>query len=221
MYGLRTWWVDAVGTTALRLHVSWVWMVVGALGGIVAAVVCIYFTLRRLGRASTRSLLAGAIQTEDFPRKGAKAQSKISGGRRSELGAFASLRGKILSLILNAYRHSRCCCGALQLIPRTAAFFGGGVILLIAGVSFISAWLKRKQRKANRRRRLVVHRAPGLSQRHLSPRSHRALHHLNRRRRIHHRRRRFIPPLRIRSHRSEVRHRRFPSARGIIAASGP
>jgi hypothetical protein len=26
-YGLRTWWVDAVGTTDLRLHVSWVWLV--------------------------------------------------------------------------------------------------------------------------------------------------------------------------------------------------
>ncbi|HET7288692.1 MAG TPA: FtsX-like permease family protein, partial [Pyrinomonadaceae bacterium] len=70
MYGLRTWWVGAVGTTALTLHVSWVWMVVGALGGVAAAVVCIFVTLRRLGRASTRSLLAGSL--EDFSRKGAK-----------------------------------------------------------------------------------------------------------------------------------------------------
>ncbi len=23
MYGLRTWWIDAVGTTQLRLHVDW------------------------------------------------------------------------------------------------------------------------------------------------------------------------------------------------------
>ena len=37
MYGLRTWWVGAVGTTALTLHISWVWMVVGALGGLAAA----------------------------------------------------------------------------------------------------------------------------------------------------------------------------------------
>src|SRR6185295_19588689 len=58
MHGLRTWWVDAVGTTALTLHVSWKWMVLGALGGIAAAIICIFFTLRRLGRSSTRSLLA-------------------------------------------------------------------------------------------------------------------------------------------------------------------
>jgi putative ABC transport system permease protein len=148
MYGLRTWWVDAVGTTALTLHVSWMWMVVGALGGVLAAVVCIYFTLRRLGRSSTRSLLAGAIQTEDFSRKGAKAQRKTSGSRRSDLGAFAPLREKFLPLILTFLGIALLAAGALQLIPRTAAFFGGGVILLVAGVSFISAWLKRKNRKA-------------------------------------------------------------------------
>jgi putative ABC transport system permease protein len=147
MYGLRTWWVDAVGTTALRLHVSWVWMVVGALGGIVSAVLCIFFTLRKLGKASTRSLLSGVIQTEDFARKGAKAQSKTSGSRGSELSAFAPLRAKLLPLILAVLGLSLLLLGAFQLIPRAAAFFGGGVILLIAGVTFISAWLKSPTRK--------------------------------------------------------------------------
>ena len=36
--------------------------------------------------------------------------------------------------------------GAFQLIPRVAAFFGGGVILLVAGVLFLSSWLKRSKR---------------------------------------------------------------------------
>src|SRR6185436_17719235 len=39
MHGLRTWWVDAVGTTSLTLHVSWTWLVIGAISGVVAAVV--------------------------------------------------------------------------------------------------------------------------------------------------------------------------------------
>ena len=56
MHGLRTWWVDAVGTTDLQLHVSWVWLVVGALGGVLAAVVCIFFTLRRLGQTLEMSM---------------------------------------------------------------------------------------------------------------------------------------------------------------------
>ncbi len=149
MYGLRTWWVDAVGTTALRLHVSWVWLVVGALGGVLAAVVCIYFTLRRLGRASARSLLAGSIQAENLPRKGAEAQSsdlRQPGG--SDLGAFAPLRAKLLPLLLALVGITLLVAGAFQLIPRSAAFFGGGVVLLIAGVTFISAWLKAPSRKA-------------------------------------------------------------------------
>jgi len=137
MHGLRTWWVDAVGTTSLTLHVSWLWMVVGAVGGVVAAVVCIFFTLRRLGRSSTRSLLSGSIaRGEEFPRKGAKAQ------RKAFLGAFAALRG----ITLTALGALLLIAGTLKLIPQAGAFFGGGGVLLIAAVSFISSWLKHKER---------------------------------------------------------------------------
>ena len=37
MHGLRTWWVDAVGTTALTLHLTTQSLAAGALGGILAA----------------------------------------------------------------------------------------------------------------------------------------------------------------------------------------
>ena len=127
MHGLRTWWVDAVGTTSLTLHVSWLWMVVGALGGVVASVVCIFFTLRKLGRSSTRSLLAGHVES---PRKGAKTP------RKNLLGLASAVIGIALLIA-----------GAVNLIPQVAGFFGGGVVLLIAAVSFLSRWLKRKERK--------------------------------------------------------------------------
>ena len=138
MYGLRTWWVSAVGTTALTLHISWVSLVIGVVGGVVAAVVCIYFTLWRLGRSSTRSLLTGSI--EDFSRHGATAQRKFF---RS---AVAPLREKFLGPIFTLIGIVLLIAGALQLIPRVAAFFGGGVILLVAGVFFLSGWLKRSKR---------------------------------------------------------------------------
>jgi ABC-type lipoprotein release transport system permease subunit len=138
MYGLRTWWVGAVGTTALTLHVSWVWMVVGALGGVAAAVVCIFVTLRRLGRSSTRSLLAGSL--EDVSRKGAKTQ------RKAFLGGFAPLREIFFAFVLTLAGLFLLIAGAVQAIPRVAAFFGGGVILLIAGVLYLSSWLKRSKR---------------------------------------------------------------------------
>jgi ABC-type antimicrobial peptide transport system permease subunit len=129
MHGLRTWWVDAVGTTSLTLHVSWLWMAAGAVGGVVAAVVCIFFTLRRLGRSSTRGLLSGSLTQEEF-RKSTKAH------RRAFLSSALTAIGVLLLIA-----------GAIRLIPQAGAFFGGGVVLLIAAVSFISSWLKRKEGK--------------------------------------------------------------------------
>ena len=60
MLGLRTWWVDAVGTTALTLHVDPISLVAGALAVVAIAVASIWWSLRALATASTRSLLVGA-----------------------------------------------------------------------------------------------------------------------------------------------------------------
>ena len=139
MHGLRTWWVGAVGTTSLTLHVSWLSMIVGALGGVAAAVVCIFFTLRRLGRSSTRSLLAGIL--DDVSRKGAKTQRRF-------LGAFAPLRATFLAIASTIIGISLLIAGSFQLIPQVGAFFGGGVLLLVAAVSYVSTWLRRRHRKA-------------------------------------------------------------------------
>ncbi len=144
MYGLRTWWVGAVGTTDLRLHVSWLWLVVGAVGGVLASVVCIFVTLRRLGRASTKSLLMGSLLEDDFSRKDAKTQRRLKsfGSALRLLSVFAPLREIFLSIAGIALL----VLGALQLIPQAAGFFGGGVVLLVAAVWFISRWLKRPSR---------------------------------------------------------------------------
>jgi ABC-type antimicrobial peptide transport system permease subunit len=138
MHGLRTWWVDAVGTTALTLHISWLWLVIGAVGGVATAVVCIFFTLRRLGRSSTRSLLMGTL--EGVSHKGAKAQGITF------LGTFTSLRETFLGFVFTTIGAGLLIAGAFAFIPRVAAFFGGGVILLVAGVLYLSSWLKRSNK---------------------------------------------------------------------------
>ena len=66
MYGLRSWWVDAVGTTALTLHVSPASLVGGAIGGVIAAVGCIWWTLRALSGISERSLLMGTLDNSQL-----------------------------------------------------------------------------------------------------------------------------------------------------------
>jgi putative ABC transport system permease protein len=132
MYGLRTWWVDAVGTTSLTLHISWQSLVFGALGGVVAAVICIFLTLRRIGRRSTRSLLSGATDNTD----------KIRGSKSYVF--LIAIAATLISVALLV-------AGGLKLIPQVAGFFGGGVMLLVAGVCFLSVWL-RKQPGATIRR---------------------------------------------------------------------
>src|SRR5690606_22613131 len=59
--GLRTVWVDAVGTEDLTLHVSGLSLLAGGAGGVAAAVACIWLTLGTMGRVSERSLLAGQL----------------------------------------------------------------------------------------------------------------------------------------------------------------
>lgn len=131
MYGLRTWWVDAVGTTSLVLHISWLWMAIGAVGGVLAAVICIYFTLRRLGRSSTRSLLAGSLT-----------RPRITADKRG--------RAFLLAVVFSVAGASLLVAGFAGIIPQIAAFFGGGVVLLVAGICYLSAWLGRRELKAIR-----------------------------------------------------------------------
>ncbi|HYN84324.1 MAG TPA: ABC transporter permease, partial [Pyrinomonadaceae bacterium] len=80
MAALRTWWVGAVGTTMLELHVSPASLAAGALGGIVAALACIVWTLRRLAPASPRSLLAGVWEAGRKKGKGKKGETAAARG---------------------------------------------------------------------------------------------------------------------------------------------
>ena len=54
MLGLRTWWVGAVGTTALRLQPDALTLAVGAVAGFVTALGVILLMLRQAGRAPCR-----------------------------------------------------------------------------------------------------------------------------------------------------------------------
>jgi putative ABC transport system permease protein len=127
MLGLRTWWVDAVGTTMLRLQVSPQSLLIGALGGTIAAIVCILWTLKRVGRASSRSLLAGTMETQAI----AKARPA-----RFYIAISLTLLG-ILLLVL----------AALKVIGQLPGFFGGGTLMLVALLCFQSVWLRQTRRK--------------------------------------------------------------------------
>jgi ABC-type lipoprotein release transport system permease subunit len=137
MAGLRTWWVGATGTTQLSLHVSPTSLVVGGAGGMLAALCCVIWTLKRLSPASPRSLLTGERGKE----RGEGRKDKIRERLLFRLSPFAlplfpGLLG--LALLLAA---------AFGVIGQVAGFFGGGTLLLVALLCWQAAWLRRDRRK--------------------------------------------------------------------------
>lgn len=128
MFGLRTWWVDAVGTNALKLHLSTQSILIGASGGIIAALVCVALTLRNLKRQSTRSLLAGSISNAQSTKGG---RSRFITSLR--LAVLFTIAGVLL--LLSA---------AFDLVGQVAGFFGSGTLFLVALLCYQSSWFRRR-----------------------------------------------------------------------------
>ncbi|MBA3255137.1 MAG: ABC transporter permease [Pyrinomonadaceae bacterium] len=164
MTGLSTWWVEAVGTTMLKLHVAPLSLLLGAVGGVVAALVCIVWTLRRLGRASSRSLLMGTLGDEATGRSGDTATllqgegSTTSPGHPSALSPrlpiapsprrpFSLSPRLLIALVLTLLGLVLLLLASFQVIGQTAGFFGGGLLLLAAVLCYQSAWLRRNRGK--------------------------------------------------------------------------
>jgi ABC-type lipoprotein release transport system permease subunit len=120
VFGLRTWWIGAVGTRLISLHPSVASLAIGALAGIVTGLATIAFALRKLEPVTPRGLLAGE-------------QKRHSAKRPLIGGTIAAL----LAIVLLAS-------ALLRALDQTAAFFGAGTLLLIAALAFQSAALNRR-----------------------------------------------------------------------------
>jgi putative ABC transport system permease protein len=138
MIGLRTWWSGAVGTTALVLHVSPVSLAAGAAGALIAAIVCIWWTLGSLSRISERSLLAGDITAD-------RVDSRSSSRLHAYTPRTASIVGAIGFGLLGATLMAISLSGT---ISPTAAFFGAGTSLLVACLCGVAAGLRRPLRSS-------------------------------------------------------------------------
>jgi ABC-type lipoprotein release transport system permease subunit len=115
LYGLRTWWVDAVGTRLLTLHATPTPLLWGAVGGAGIGLGAIALTLRRLQNGTPRGLVAGE-QTD---------------ARRRIPEAIITA---VLALVLMAV-------SAMGKLDQTTGFFAAGGLLLIAALLFQWAWL--------------------------------------------------------------------------------
>ena len=124
MYGLRTWWQDAVTTRSLTLHIAPVSLLTGAAAALVAAMLCICWTLRDLSKVTERSLLAGEL----------KLKLKVeAGSRASAVSSVAFITLGVLLIIAST----------AGVVDRTGAFFGAGSALLIACLCLAASTLRR------------------------------------------------------------------------------
>ena len=122
--GLRTWWVDAVGTTALRLHVVTLTLMSGFVSGVVIAMLAVAWAARRLRRAEPVRLLSGGWGGDE--------------AARPRSPRFAIL----LTVVGIGVGAAMLAAGAVGLVTPQAAFFGGASLLLLGSLSAV-AWALR------------------------------------------------------------------------------
>jgi putative ABC transport system permease protein len=142
MFGLRTWWVGAVGTTLLELRVTPQSLLIGALSGILTALVCVWWTLRSLRGSSPRSLLSGSI--EDVRSSGVRSTAF----RRLFLFRKLPPKGGTTSaIIFGSLGVALLVAAASKVIGQVGGFFGAGTSLLIAILFFWSSWLRSDKKR--------------------------------------------------------------------------
>jgi ABC-type lipoprotein release transport system permease subunit len=125
VYGLKTWWIGAVGTQLLEVHVSPLSLGIGAAGGVLAAVLCVVVSLHAVARVSPRTLLTA--QALD---------ATTADARRSR-------RSRRLALLLAVAAAAQVIVGLVSPY-QAAAFFGAGAALLVASLLMLAAWLRRQ-----------------------------------------------------------------------------
>ncbi len=132
MYGLGTWWVGATGTSDLSLHISVFSLAIGGVGGLSASFLTILWTLRRVARASARSLLhgdSGSLETSN----------RLPATKKLRIAFSAAIFFFGMGLVLIALT-------LLNVINDVLGFFGGGVSLLIALLCYEWASLNKIRR---------------------------------------------------------------------------
>ncbi len=120
LLGLQTWWLGAVVTPFLRLHVAPQSLAIGWAGGVAIAFLAILRSARRVGRTPPRQLLAGQTSHENLG----------LGIRRGHVEPVAwGVLAAALALGLFAAR--------LGEEARAGAFFGAGAMVLLGALVLI------------------------------------------------------------------------------------
>jgi putative ABC transport system permease protein len=123
LYGLRTWWNGAVGTTSLYLHVAPMTLAYGYVGSLFVAFFAILWAVWRVGRSSAAGLLAGGWGNAIHTRRSGRI-----------------LRALGLGFVLIALAIFAWAAFAKQIASE--AFLGGGTMLLLGCLFWLGGTLR-------------------------------------------------------------------------------
>ena len=128
MLGLRTWWLPAVGTSRLELHVTPVALGAGYVGSLLVVLLTVFLAVRKAGRTQTPQLLRGQV-----------ADRTSRTGRRAKLTAWIMLAVAASGLAYGVLSGS---------LDNPAIFWLVGPSLLVGLLSFFAVWIDRPQESA-------------------------------------------------------------------------
>ncbi|HVG09035.1 MAG TPA: ABC transporter permease [Thermoanaerobaculia bacterium] len=119
MAGLRSWWLPAVGTPHLFLHVSPASLAMGWAASVATVLLAVAWTVRRLSKLPAPALLAGSTAMQA---KGGRLARRLAPGAALVAAALLALSWKTSS---------------------PALWMGIGSSLLVCGLALVSLWLRR------------------------------------------------------------------------------
>lgn len=135
VYGLKTWWNKAIGTSFLDVHLYPASLATGFAISVIVTSLAVWWAMRQLRTLSTRDLLAGATE------EALSEEKQRQRGQRSRNIGLSSIALSLLLVVLVI----------VGLIPNSEAFGGlswrvvtffiVGMALLTAALTFLSAWL--------------------------------------------------------------------------------
>ncbi|HET6425756.1 MAG TPA: ABC transporter permease, partial [Planctomycetaceae bacterium] len=132
IYGLKTWWIGAIGTKFLIVDVQPLAVIIGVLAAAITSFAAILWGLWQLRTVSLRERLVGVSEVE------------VTDANTSKASLFAAISGGIAAVLILA--------SIAGLIPAQQAFSGfswsvvsfflAGMLFLASGLWAFSAWLQ-------------------------------------------------------------------------------
>ncbi|MYB64369.1 ABC transporter permease, partial [Candidatus Poribacteria bacterium] len=140
IYGLKTWWLPAIGTPFIQIHISILSLLIGTFISFVVVMFSIYRTVGRLGKISTVSLLSGKTDFGDTAITPEQSKKRVPGKK----SAFALLGIVGIAILVNILPFSSKVTEAFNNFANQPvfAFFLITITVLLIGWYYFDTWLK-------------------------------------------------------------------------------